>query len=110
MFAISLTETELKLDDLGSLKRILQPVSAYWVPIADQLGMTSQVATIRGTPDNTGPSAFLRDLLNRWLSREHPLPTLEALRQALRGDDEIIGGPNVATKLEETFQGRLGLQ
>jgi len=92
MFTILLTETQLKIDDLGNLKRVLQPVSAFWVPIADQLGMTSQVAVIRGTPDNTSPSDFMRDLLNRWLSREHPSPTLKALCQALRGDDEIIGG------------------
>ena len=53
----------------------------------------------------TSPPAFIRDLLYRWLSREYPSPTLEALCQALRGDDEIIGGANVAKKLEETFQG-----
>ena len=100
-----MTETQLKLDDLGTLKPFLQPVSAYWVPIADQLGMTSQVAVIQNTPANTGPSAFLRDLLNRWLNREHPSPTLEALCQALRGDEEIIGGANVAKNLEEMFQG-----
>ena len=103
--AVSLTETQLKLDDLGTLKRLLQPVSAYWVPIADQLGMTSQVAVIQSTPANTGPPAFLRDLLFRWLSREQPSPTLKALCQALRGDDEIIGGANVAKNLEETFEG-----
>ena len=100
-----MTETRLKLDDLGILKRLLQPLSPYWVPIADQLAMTSQVAVIRSTPDNTGPPAFLRDLLFRWLSREHPSSTLEALCQALRGDDEIIGGANVAMNLEEEFQG-----
>ena len=87
---------------------MLQPVSAYWVPIADQLGMTSQVAAIRGTPDNTGPSAFMRDLLNRWLSRKHPSPTLKALCQALRGDDEIIGGCIVANRLEEEFSSQIG--
>ena len=87
---------------------MLQPVSAYWVPIADQLGMTSQVAVIRGTPDNTSPSAFMRDLLNRWLSREHPSPTLKALCQALRGDDEIIGGCIVANRLEEEFSSQIG--
>ena len=109
MFTILLTETQqLRLDDLGSLKRLLQPVSAYWVPIADQLGMTSQVAVIRGTPDNTGPAAFMRDLLNRWLSREHPSPTLKTLCQALRSDDEIIGGSIVANKLEVEFQGQIG--
>ena len=80
-------------------------MSPYWIPIADQLGMTSQVAVVRSSPDNTGPSAFLRELLFRWLSREHPSPTLEALCQALRGDDEIIVGANVAKKLEEAFQG-----
>ena len=105
MLLFLLTETQLKLDDLGSLKKLLQPVSAYWIPIADQLEMTSQVSVIQSTPANTSPSAFLRDLLYRWLSREHPSPTLEALCQALRGDDEIIGGANVAKKLEETFQG-----
>ena len=103
--AVSLTETQLKLDDLGTLKRLLQPLSAYWVPIADQLGMTSQVAVIQSTPANTGPPAFLRDLLFRWLRREQPSPTLKALCQALRGDDEIIGGANVAKNLEETFEG-----
>ena len=79
-------------------------MSPYWIPIADQLGMTSQVAVIRSSTD-TGPSAFLRELLFRWLSREHPSPTLEALCQALRGDDEIIGGANVAKNMEEAFQG-----
>ena len=69
--------------------------------------MTSQVANVRGTPDNTNPSAFMRDLLIRWLSREHPSPTLEALCQALRSDAEIIGGADAARKLEEMF---LGLQ
>ena len=107
LFAISFTETPLKLDDLGRLKRCLCDVSAYWVPLADQLEMTSHVANIRGTPDNTIPSAFMRDLLNRWLSREHPSPTLEALCQALRSDAEIIGGADAARKLEEMF---LGLQ
>ena len=87
---------------------MLQPVSAYWIPIADQLEMTSHVANIRGTPDNTGPSAFMRDLLNRWLSREHPSPTLEALCQALRNDDEIIGGADAARKLEDKFPGQIG--
>ena len=100
-----MTETQLKLDDLGTLKPLLQPVSAYWVPIADQLGMTSQVAVIRSSPDNTGPSALLRELLFRWLSREHPSPTLEALCQALRADNEIVGGANMAKNLEEAFQG-----
>jgi len=39
-FDILFTETKLKVDDLGSLERFLQPVSPYWVSIADQLGMT----------------------------------------------------------------------
>ena len=72
--------------------------------------MTSQVAIIQGTLTNTGPSAFLRDLLYRWLSTGHPSPTLEFLCQALRGDSEIIGGDNVAGKLEEEFQDQKGLQ
>ena len=100
-----MTETQLKLDDLGTLKRLLQSVSPYWIPIADQLGMTTQVPVIQSTPANTGPTAFLRDLLFRWLRREQPSPTLKALCQALRGDDEIIGGADVAKDLEETFQG-----
>lgn len=108
-FLFLLTETKLKLDDLGSLKRLLQPVSSHWIPIADQLGMTSQVAIIKSTPTNTGPPAFMRDLLYRWLSREQPSPTVETLCKALRGDDEIIGGDNVARSLEEEFQTQLGL-
>jgi len=106
---ISLTETQLKVDNLGRLKQLLHPVSPYWVPIADQLEMTSQVAIIQNTPANTGPPAFLRDLLYRWLSREHPSPTLEFLCQALRGDSEIIGGDNVARILEEEFRLKKGL-
>ena len=108
MFTILSTETQLKLDDLGNLKRVLQPVSAYWVPIADQLGMTSQVAVIQCTRDNTSPSDFMRDLLNRWLSREYPSPTLNTLCEALRGDDEIIGGCIVANMLEEKFSSQTG--
>jgi len=102
-------ETKLKIDDLGNLKRFLQPVTSYWVLIADQLGMTSQVANIQGTVANKGPSDFMRDLLLRWLSREHPCPTVEFFCQALRCDSEIIGGENVAKKLEEEFQSHRGL-
>jgi len=47
-------------------------------------------------------------LLNRWLSREHPSPTLKALCQALRGDDEIIGGCIAAKRLEEEFSSQIG--
>lgn len=108
-FDILFTETKLKVDDLGNLKRFLQPVTPYWVLIADQLGMTSQVANIQGTVTNKGPSDYMRDLLLRWLSREHPCPTLEFFCQALRYDSEIIGGENVARKLEEEFQSHRGL-
>ena len=106
-FAVLLTGTVLKLDDLRGLEILLQPVSAYWISIADQLGMASQVPIIQSTPT---PPTFMRDLLHRWLIREHPSPTLEALCQALRGDAEIIGGAGVARKLEEMFQGRRGLR
>ena len=109
-FNILFTETKLKVDDLGNLKRFLQNVTPYWVLIADQLGMTLQVANIRDTVANKGPSDYMRDLLLRWLSREHPCPTLEFLCQALRSDSDIIGGGNAATKLEEEFQSHTGLQ
>ena len=108
-FDIILTETKLKVDDLGSLERFLQPVSPYWVSIADQLGMTTEVDIIRGTPTNLRPSDFMRDVLHRWLSSEHPSPTLETLCQALRGYSEIVGGENVASKLEKEFRSTTGL-
>ena len=104
------TAIVLRVDDLGVLKRLLLPVAAYWVPIADQLGMASQVIYVRCNPDNNSPPAFVRDLLFRWLQRGYPTPTLEELCRALRCDDEIIGGHQVANKLEETFQGREGLE
>ena len=91
--------TELRPEDLGRLKPLLQPVAGYWIAIADQLGMTSCVATIQATPGNTRPSDFLRDLLHRWLNQGRP--SLEKLCQALRKDGEIIGGAGVADKLEE---------
>jgi len=81
---------------------LTQRVAPYWVELADQLGMTSDVSTIRGTPDNVTPSLFLRDLLFRWLNKGHP--TLEKLCQALRSDDAIIGGAQVAIELEEEFK------
>ena len=87
---------------------MIQPVAAHWVALADQLGMTSLVETIRSTPDNTRPSAFLRDLLYRWLAKGHP--TLEELCQALREDDEIVGGAGVADNLEERFRGQRGVE
>ena len=108
-FDIILTETKLKVDDLGRLERFLQPVSPYWVSIADQLGMTTEVDIIRGTPTNLRPSDFMRDVLHRWLSSEHPSPTLETLCQALRGYSEIVGGENVASKLEKEFRSTTGL-
>jgi len=94
---------------LGKLKVLLNDLAGYWRGIADQLGMTSQVVNIRRNPDNVGPSDFLADLLHRWLNRKDPPPTLEALCRALRADTEIIGGANVASKLEETFTNRRGL-
>jgi len=100
-------ETFLKPDDLPELKRLLYPVAAYWVAIADQLGMGSHVANIQHTHGNTNPPACMRDLLNRWLNQGHPTP--KALCQALRGDTEIVGGGGVATTLEEMFQSRRGL-
>ena len=104
-----LAATTLSLDDLVGLKQLLQPVSVYWVAIADQLGMTSVVNSIRATPGNSNPPAMLRDLLYRWLTREHPTPTLEALCQALREDVEIMGGDVMASKLEK-FLGQRGLE
>ena len=109
-FDTILTETKLKVDDLGSLERFLQPVSPYWVSIADQLGMTTEVDIIRGTPTNLCPPDFMRDVLRRWLSRQHPSPNLETLCQALRGYSEIIGGEIVASKLEKELQSHRGLQ
>ena len=101
------SETVLKPDDIKILKPVIQPVAAYWVAIADQLGMGSHVANIQHTHGNTNPPECLRDLLNRWLNQGQP--TLKALCQALRGDTEIIGGGGVATTLEEMFQSRRGL-
>jgi len=93
---------QLKPNDLGALKQLLHPVSAFWVAIADQLGMGSHVPTIRGTPSNTNPPECLRDLLFRWI--DHGQSTLEVLCQCLRNDPEIIGGDEVASKLEKEFQ------
>ena len=90
------------------LKPLIQPVAAHWVALANQLGMTSLVPTIWSTPDNTGPPAFLGDLLYTWLMKGHP--TLEELCQALREDDEIIGGAGVAQKLEERYRGQRGME
>jgi len=66
--------------------------------------MRSQVVNIRRNPDNVNPSDFLADLLHRWLNWKDPPPTLKALCRALRADTEIIGGHNVASKLEEKFK------
>ena len=95
---------QFKPNDLGALKQLLHPVAAFWVAIADQLGMGSHVPTIRGTPSNTNPSDCLRDLLFRWIDHEHS--TLEFLCQGLRDDPEIIGGAKVAHNLEKEFQNR----
>ena len=95
---------KFKLHDLGTLMPLLNPVAAFWVAIADQLGMESLVPAIRGTSSNTNPPECLRDLLVRWIS--HGNSTLEVLCQSLRNDPEIIGGAEVANKLqlEKQFQ------
>ena len=100
--------TQLNPADLKDLKVALQGIAGYWVAIADQLGMRSQVVNIRRFPDNVTPADFLRDLLNRWIHQEDPLPTLEALCQALCDDTEIIGGAGVARELKKMFQRREG--
>ena len=95
--------TPLTLNNLGRLKVLLDPVAGYWQALADQLEMTGVVPTIENTSNNNTPAKCLRDLLNRWLNREQP--TVETLCQALRADEEIIGGAGVAKKLEEEFKG-----
>lgn len=87
---------------MGVLKRLIQPVAAHWIALADQLQMTSLVPTIQSTPANTSPPALLRDLLYRWLTKGHP--TLDELCKALREDDEIIGGAGVAKTLRCHYQ------
>ena len=99
--------TPLGPKDLKVLKPLLNPVAAHWVEIADQLDVT-QVDIIKQTPGYT-PQSGLRDLLHRWLRSERPQPTLEALCQALRADDAIIGGGAVANRLEEKFLGQSDL-
>lgn len=102
--------TELKCNDLGKLKLLLQPVAAHWVAIADQLGMTSDVATIQSKPGIADSPGFLRELLYRWLNRE-PRATVGTLCEALRNDAEIIRGAAVANQLEEKFcPGQRGLK
>ena len=98
---------QLKLNDMGVLKRLLHPVSPSWVAIADQLGMGSHVPAIRATPSNTNPSEFLRDLLSRWIDQGRS--TLEILCRGLRDDPEIIGGAEVANKLEKEFSNQGGV-
>ena len=87
---------------------MLNCIAAYWVAIADQLDMTREVDIIKQTPGYTVESG-LRDLLNRWLHRDCPPPTLEDLCQALRADSEITGGNRVANILEDKFLGQSGL-
>ena len=98
--------THLTPKHMGHLRKLLWPVAADWVAIADQLGMESYVATIRATPSNTKPSEFLRDLLDRWLNQGHP--TLESLCEALQEDIDIVRGPGVATELEKEFSRQKG--
>ena len=100
---------QLKQDDLGVLKVCLRDVAGYWIAIADQLGMTSQVHNIETSPRNKEPADFLRDLLNCWLCQEHPSPTLESLCHGLREDTSIIGGNRVAECLEQRFRTRRGV-
>ena len=95
---------QLKTSDLGVLKQLLHPVSAFWVAIADQLEMGLYVPAIRATPSNTNPSEFLRELLFRWINHGHS--TLKVLCQGLRDDPDIIGGAEVANELEKKFQNR----
>lgn len=107
-FSTFIAATQLKPGDLGVLKVLVQDVAAYWVNIADQLGLQSQVDTIRRSPDNVTPEDFLRNLLNIWLHQDR-LPTLEELCRALKSDNAIIGGAGVAKRLEEEFKYRQGL-
>ena len=81
---------QLKQDDLGVLKVRLLPVAGYWIAIADQLRMTSQVNNIKTSPRNQVPADFLRDLLNSWLCREDPSPTLESLCHGLSEDTIVL--------------------
>lgn len=108
-FVPSTVARQLKHDDLGVLKVCLLPVAGYWIAIADQLGMTSQVHNIKTSSDNKEPADYLRDLLNHWLCREDPSPTLDSLCNGLREDTSIIGGNGVAKCLEEKFQTQRGV-
>ena len=109
LFAFSNVEIPLTPDDLGRLKVLLQPVAGQWEELADQLQMTAVVEIIHNTPKNCSPAKCLRDLLNRWLSKKERSSTVGKLCRALIADEEIVGGSDVANKLEEEFIGRRGM-
>ena len=108
MCFLFIVATPLKPGDLKDLKILLRPVAAYWDALADQLEMIEVVEIIRNTPGNNTPPKCLRDLLNRWLNKKDGNPTVEKLCQALRADEDIIGGDTAAKNLEE-FQFQRGM-
>ena len=86
----------------------LLPVASDWKNLGLQLGLTlKELKAIESMPllIPSGPAAFLREMLHRWLKRappSHPFPTITKLCDALRS--YTVGEERVAYDLEQQYQ------
>ena len=88
----------------------LRPIAGNWMELALQLGLVlEELKIIEATPllIHGGPTAFLREVLHKWLNRvppAHTHPTLAKLCDALRSP--AMNQVRVANNLEQTYQAR----
>ena len=94
--------------DLAFLMNHLQPMASHWKAFGLQLGLLpGELDNIEATPllIPGGPSAFLQEVLSRWLNRELPSLTLTKLCDALRS--RAVEENRIPHELEQQRQTRI---
>ena len=94
-------------DDLAFFMNHLQPMASHWRHFGLQLGLLpGDLDNIAATPLFIlgGPTAYLEEVLKRWMNRAPPLPTLKKLCDALRSP--TVDQSRIALELEQQYQRR----
>ena len=92
-------------DDLAFLLDRLQPIAGHWKAFGLQLGLSSgDLDIIAATPllIPGGPTAYLQEVLTKWMNRAPPFPNLAKLCGALRS--RAVDQSRVAFELEKQYQ------
>ena len=99
---------QLSVDDLPTVQRTLYEVKTEWYNLGLELGL--RVATLDSIDAryNSDPSQCFRQFLKEWLKGVNPLPTWQAMVNALKSP--TVAQPRLAQQIETALQPALTMQ